>query len=241
MKNAGVRILLLGAPGAGKGTQANLLVKTLGVPHIATGDMFRTAKAAGTPMGQVAKQYMDQGELVPDDVTIGLVEERLSQPDAANGYILDGFPRTPRQAAALDALLERLGQKLDAVVKLTVPRDELLRRLTGRRVCPQCGQNYHVAFAPPKRADVCDRCGHALEQREDDSVATVAHRLDVYDKSTRPLIAFYEKKGLLHRIDGTQPVSAVQAAVVAAAYGPADTPASGVAGAPNDVAGAPVK
>lgn len=212
-------MLLLGAPGAGKGTQAELLVKALGVPHIATGDMFRAAKAAGTPMGLLAKEYMEQGELVPDDVTIGLVEERLSQPDAAAGYILDGFPRTARQAAALDALLARLGQHLDAVVKLTVPREELLRRLTGRRVCPSCSQNYHIDFAPSGKADVCDRCGHALEQRQDDSEATVAHRLDVYHRSTRPLIAFYEKKGLLHRVDGTQPVEAVSAAVVAAVSG----------------------
>ena len=225
MSATGYRMLLLGAPGAGKGTQAELLVKALGVPHVATGDMFRTAKAAGTEMGMLAKQYMEEGELVPDDVTIGLVEERLSQPDIANGYILDGFPRTARQAAALDALLERLGQHLDAVVKLTVPRGELLRRLTGRRVCPDCGQNYHLDFAPPQKPDVCDRCGHALEQRQDDSVATVAHRLDVYDKSTRPLIAFYEKKGLLHRIDGTQPVEAVRAAVVAAVRGTAGVPA----------------
>jgi len=210
-------LLLLGAPGAGKGTQADLLVETFGVPHVATGDMFRAAKAAGTPLGLLAKQYMDQGELVPDDVTIGLVRERLTQPDAAHGYILDGFPRTPGQAAALDALLGELGQRLDAVVKLTVPRDELLRRLTGRRICPQCNANYHVVFAPPKREGICDRCGHALVQREDDSEATVAHRLDVYDASTRPLIKFYEQKGLLHRVDGTQPVRAVTGAIVAAA------------------------
>jgi len=210
-------LLLLGAPGAGKGTQADLLVETFGVPHIATGDMFRAAKAAGTPLGVLAKEYMDKGELVPDDITIGLVRERLTQPDTANGYILDGFPRTPGQAAALDALLGELGQRLDAVVKLTVPRDELLRRLTGRRICPQCNANYHVVFAPPKREGICDRCGYALVQREDDSEATVAHRLDVYDASTRPLIKFYEKKGLLHRVDGTQPVPAVTAAIAAAA------------------------
>jgi adenylate kinase len=217
MSAHGFRLLLLGAPGAGKGTQANLLAQTFGVPHIATGDMFRAAKAAGTPMGLAAAKYMDKGELVPDDVTIGLVEERLSQPDAARGYILDGFPRTAGQAAALDALLARLGQRLDAVVKLTVPRDELLRRLTGRRICPQCNANYHMMFAPPKHDSMCDRCGHALVQREDDSEATMAHRLDVYHESTRPLIAFYEQKGLLHRVDGTQPVQAVNDAIAAAA------------------------
>jgi adenylate kinase len=217
MSTHGFRLLLIGAPGAGKGTQAELLTKTFGVPHIATGDMFRAAKAAATQMGLVAKYYMDKGELVPDDVTIKLVEERLLAPDAAQGYILDGFPRTPKQAAALDALLARLGQHLDAVVKLTVPRDELLRRLTGRRICPNCTANYHLVFAPPKKDSMCDRCGHALMQREDDSDATVAHRLDVYHDSTRPLIAFYEKKGLLHRVDGTQPVQAVNDAIVAAA------------------------
>lgn len=217
MSTHGFRLLLLGAPGAGKGTQADMLCKTFGVPHIATGDMFRAAKAVGTPTGLIAKQYMDKGELVPDDVTIRLVEERLSQPDVALGYILDGFPRTPAQAAALDDLLARLGQRLDAVVKLTVPREELLRRLTGRRICPHCNANYHMVFAPPKKEGVCDRCRHGLVQREDDSDATVAHRLDVYHDSTRPLIAFYEKKGLLHRVDGTLPVQTVNDAIVAAA------------------------
>jgi len=217
--------LLLGAPGAGKGTQAELLSKKFGVPHIATGDMFRAAKAARTPLGLLAQQYMEKGALVPDDVTIGLVEERLNKPDAERGYVLDGFPRTEPQAAALDALLARLSQQLDAVVELSVPRAELLRRLTGRRVCPNCGRNYHIEFAPPAQPGVCDRCGHALEQRADDSEATVARRLDVYDDSTRPLIAYYEKKGSLHRVDGTQPVDQVSAALVAAARGPAGAPA----------------
>ncbi|MBV8222126.1 MAG: nucleoside monophosphate kinase, partial [Candidatus Eremiobacteraeota bacterium] len=155
-----MRILLLGAPGAGKGTQAALLAKTLKVPHISTGDMFRAAKAAGSPMGVMARKYMERGELVPDKVTIGIVEERLKQKDTAHGWILDGFPRTPGQAAALDDLLARLHQQLDAVVKLTVPREELIRRLTGRRVCPDCGANYHVDSAPPKKDGVCDRCAH---------------------------------------------------------------------------------
>lgn len=217
MSTRGFRLLLLGAPGAGKGTQADMLAKTFGVPKISTGDMFRAANAAGTPMGLLARQHMAKGELVPDDVTIRLVEERLSQPDAAQGYILDGFPRTAAQATALDGLLARLGQHLDAVVKLTVPREELLRRLTGRRNCPHCQANYHMVFAPPKNNSKCDRDGHTLVQREDDSEATVARRLDVYHDSTRPLIAFYEKKGLLHRVDGTQPVAAVNAAIVAAA------------------------
>ncbi|HEV2908303.1 MAG TPA: adenylate kinase [Candidatus Eremiobacteraceae bacterium] len=217
MSDNGYRLLLLGAPGAGKGTQAELLTRRLGLPHIATGDMFRAAKAAGSPMGVLARKYMDKGELVPDALTIGIVDERLQQPDVAQGWILDGFPRTPVQAAALDALLARLGQRLDAVVKLTVPNDELIRRLTGRRVCPNCGTNYNVVSAPPKMDDVCDHCRHALEQREDDTEATVSHRLDVYDKSTRPLIAFYEKKGLLHRVDGTQPVDTVHRAIVEAA------------------------
>ena len=219
MSHDGFRVLLLGSPGAGKGTQAELLTQKLGVPHVATGDMFRTAKATRTPMGQAAATYMDSGELVPDAVTIALVEERLQQPDTARGYILDGFPRTAAQADALDRLLAKLGQHLDAVVKLTVPREELLRRLTGRRVCPKCSSNYHLSFAPPKVPGICDRDGHALIQREDDSEATVAHRLDVYHQSTRPLIAFYEKKGLLHRVDGTLPVDAVHEEIVAAARG----------------------
>lgn len=218
MNDSGFRLLLLGAPGAGKGTQAELLTKRLDLPHIATGDMFRAAKATGSPMGVMARKYMDRGELVPDKVTIGLVEQRLQEHDVARGWILDGFPRTPVQAAALDELLARLGQKLDAVVKLTVPAEELIRRLTSRRMCPNCTANYNVDSAPPTKEGVCDRCGHALEQREDDSEATVAHRLDVYDKSTRPLIAFYERKGLLHRVDGTQPVEAVQQAIVDAAH-----------------------
>jgi len=219
----GTRLLLLGAPGAGKGTQAALLAKNLGVPHISTGDMFRAAKAMGSPMGVMARKYMERGELVPDKVTIGIVEERLQRPDAAGGWILDGFPRTAGQARALDDLLARLDQQLDAVAKLTVPREELIRRLTGRRVCPECGANYHVDSAPAASADVCDRCGHALEQREDDSETTVMHRLDVYHASTRPLIAFYEKKGLLHRIDGTMPVDAVNKAILAAVAAPAST------------------
>lgn len=217
MSGQGTRVILLGAPGAGKGTQSALLVQNLGVPHISSGDMFRAAKAAGTPMGLKAEQYMDAGELVPDDVTIGLIEERLQQPDAQGGYILDGFPRTAVQAEALNKLLARLGQRLDAVIKLTVPPDELLRRLTGRRVCPKCSANYHHDSAPPKVAGTCDRCGAKLQHRQDDSDATVAHRLEVYDKNTRPLIAYYEKMGLLHRIDGTQPIDVVHQAMVDAA------------------------
>jgi adenylate kinase len=219
MSGKDTRVILLGAPGAGKGTQSKLLAQNLGVPHIATGDMFRAAKAAGTSMGLRAKEYMDQGELVPDDVTIGVIEERLQAPDAQDGYILDGFPRTAVQAEALNKLLARLGQRLDAVLKLTVPQPELLRRLTGRRVCPNCGANYHLDSAPPKVAGVCDHCGATLQQRDDDSEATVAHRLDVYDKNTRPLIAYYEKMGLLHRIDGTQAIDAVHQALVEAARG----------------------
>jgi adenylate kinase len=226
MNDDGFRLLLLGAPGAGKGTQASLLARTLDVPHISTGDMFRAAKANGSPMGVLARKYMEKGELVPDKVTIGIVEERLQQPDVTHGWILDGFPRTAAQAEALDGLLARLGQHLDAVVKLTVPKEELIRRLTGRRVCPNCSANYNTVSAPPKTEGVCDRCGHALEQREDDTEATVTRRLDVYDKQTRPLIAFYERKGLLHRVDGTEPVTAVNAAILAAARSGAKVQAS---------------
>lgn len=219
MTRHGTRLLLLGAPGAGKGTQAELLAKTYGIPHVATGEMFRAAKAAGTPLGQRAARYMSKGELVPDDVTIGLVAERLAQPDAAGGFILDGFPRTAPQAEALDVLLAKLNQPLDAAIHLAVPRNELVRRLTGRRVCPNCLSNYHLLFAPPKVEGICDRCGQALVQRDDDSEATVTQRLRVYDEATRPLLGFYQTKGLLHAVDGTLPVDVVHDEIVAATRG----------------------
>jgi adenylate kinase len=207
------RVIFLGAPGAGKGTQARRLAAGSGVPQVATGDMLREAVAAGTPLGREAKRFMDQGALVPDEVVIGLVDERLSRADARGGYVLDGFPRTVAQAEALDALLRRLGQDLDRVVFFDVSRDELLRRLTGRRVCRRCGTAFHLVSAPPKVAGQCDQCGGELYQREDDAEATVGRRLDVYQTQTAPLLDYYRKRGLLVRVAGEGPVDGVAEAI----------------------------
>ena len=196
------RVIFLGAPGAGKGTQARGLAAEWGVPQVATGDMLRESAAAKTPLGLEAKGYMDSGALVPDEVVIGLVEERLARPDARSGFVLDGFPRTVAQAQALDAMLTARGMSLDRVVFLDVSRAELLRRLTGRRVCRQCGTAFHVVSAPPREADRCDKCGGELYQRADDSSDAVATRLDVYEKQTAPLLAYYRDRGLLAGVGG---------------------------------------
>jgi adenylate kinase len=215
------RVVFLGAPGAGKGTQARRLAAGSGVPQIATGDMLREAVAEGTPLGREAKRYMDQGALVPDEVVIGLVDERLSRPDAGPGYVLDGFPRTVAQAEALDALLRRRGQDLDRVVFFEVSREELLRRLTGRRICRRCGTAFHLVSAPPKTEGRCDQCGGELYQREDDAESTVARRLDVYQTQTAPLLDYYGKRGLLVRVAGEGPVDHVAAAIQRAVKEPA--------------------
>jgi adenylate kinase len=207
------RVIFLGAPGAGKGTQARRLAAGSGVPQVATGDMLREALAAGAPLGLEAKRYMDQGALVPDEVVIGLVDERLSRSDAGPGYVLDGFPRTVAQAEALDALLRRRRQELDRVVFFDVSRDELLRRLTGRRVCRQCGTAYHLVSAPPKAEGRCDQCGGELYQRDDDRESTVARRLDVYQTQTAPLLDYYRRRGLLVRVAGEGPVEQVAEAI----------------------------
>lgn len=203
------RVVFLGAPGAGKGTQARRLAAGWAVPQVATGDMLREAVAEGTPLGREAKRFMDSGALVPDEVVIGLVDERLARPDAASGYVLDGFPRTVAQAEALDALLRRRGQDLDRVIFFDVSRDELLRRLTGRRICGQCGTAFHLVSAPPRVAGRCDQCGGELYQRPDDAEATVVHRLDVYQKQTAPLLEYYRDRGLLVRVEGEGPVERV--------------------------------
>ncbi len=195
-----MRVLFLGPPGAGKGTQARDLAQEWAVPQIATGDMLREAMAADTPLGREAKQYYDRGALVPDDVIVGMIADRLAQPDAKRGFILDGFPRTIGQAEALGRLLDSLGQPLDRVLFFDVPEAELLRRLTGRRVCRQCGATYHVVSAPSRRADVCDRCGGELYQRADDSEDTVRTRLQVYATQTAPLLEYYRERGLLVRV-----------------------------------------
>jgi adenylate kinase len=207
------RVIFLGAPGAGKGTQARRLAAASGVPQVATGDMLREAVAEGSPLGREAKRYMDTGALVPDQVVIGLVDERLARPDARRGYVLDGFPRTVAQAEALDELLRRRGQELDRVIFFDVSRDELLRRLTGRRVCRQCGAAFHLVSAPPKAAGRCDQCGGELYQREDDAESTVARRLDVYQTQTAPLLDYYRQRGLLARVGGEGSVDAVAAEI----------------------------
>jgi adenylate kinase len=196
------RVIFLGAPGAGKGTQARRLAAEAGVPQVATGDMLREAVAEGTRLGLEAKRYMDSGALVPDEVVIGLVDERLAKPDAAGGYVLDGFPRTVAQAEALDGLLERRRQQLDRVIFFDVSRPELIRRLTGRRICRQCGAAFHLVSAPPTSAGRCDQCGGELYQREDDAEATVTRRLDVYETQTAPLLDYYLRRGLLVRVAG---------------------------------------
>lgn len=208
-----LRVIFLGPPGAGKGTQARELAREWGVPHIATGDMLREAVAAGTPLGLEAKRHMDSGGLVPDDVVIGLVGERLEKPDAKAGCVLDGFPRTVAQAEALDALFARKGISLDRVVYFDVSRPELLRRLTGRRVCRACAHTYHLVSAPPKVAGTCDVCGGELYQRPDDSEATVATRLDVYETQTAPLLAYYRRQNLLVSINGEGSVAEVAEAI----------------------------
>lgn len=204
-----MRLILVGPPGAGKGTQAAVLTEKLAIPHISTGDMFRKALKEQTPLGIEAKRYMDAGQLVPDSVTIGLVKERLAQGDCANGFLLDGFPRTIPQADALETTLTELGVKLDGVINIDVDRKELMARLTGRRVCSACGATYHVVANPSKAGDKCDKCQGALIQRSDDTEATVANRLSVYDEQTAPLVEYYQKKGILLNIDGSKSVEEV--------------------------------
>jgi adenylate kinase len=214
-----MNVVLLGAPGAGKGTQAAKMVESFGLPHISTGDIFRKAVADGTPLGLEAKRYMDSGELVPDEVTIGIVKERLSQPDAATGFILDGFPRTVPQADALGAALGSMGTGLDAVILVDVPREALVDRLTARRQCRACGRIYNVMGDMPTDPAVCDACGGEVYQRADDTVETVTNRLDVYDRNTSPLVEYYRDKGLLRLVDGDRDVDAVFADVAAIVRG----------------------
>jgi adenylate kinase len=197
-----MRLIFLGPPGAGKGTQARTLATEQGVPQIATGDMLREAVAKGTRLGLEAKSYMNQGALVPDDVVVGLVAERLAAPDAGKGFILDGFPRTAAQAAALERLLKDRGLAIERVIYFEVSEKELLRRLSGRRMCRQCEHPYHVEFSPPKRAGRCDRCGGELYQREDDGETAVRRRLEVYAAQTAPLLEYYRSQGLLTAIRG---------------------------------------
>ncbi|BCB97261.1 adenylate kinase [Dissulfurispira thermophila] len=198
-----MRLVLLGAPGAGKGTQAKILVEKYGIPQISTGDLLRAAVAAGTSLGKEAKSYMDKGELVPDSVVLGMVEERLKQDDCKKGFILDGFPRNTKQAEALDNMLNSLGMPLTAALSVDVPFDDLMKRLTGRRTCKACGQMYNIYFNPPKKEGVCDKCGGELFQRDDDKEETIKKRLEVYNAQTAPLIDYYKGKGILKSVAGT--------------------------------------
>jgi adenylate kinase len=199
----------MGPPGAGKGTQAETLVRKLGITHISTGDMFRSAMKEGTEMGIKAKEYMDKGELVPDFVVVGMVKERLSQQDCTGGFLLDGFPRNVVQAEALDETLKAIGSNLDAVINIVVPREKLIQRLTGRRICRNCGASYHVIFKKPKVEGICDICGGEIYQRSDDNETAANNRLYVYEANTQPLIDYYGKRGLLRNIDGDQDINKV--------------------------------
>jgi adenylate kinase len=211
-----MRIVLLGGPGSGKGTQAKKLTEKYGVPQISTGDIFRAAVKEGTPMGTKAKEYMDKGELVPDDVVVGVVEERLAKPDLDGGFMLDGFPRTLPQAESLDGIMAKLSKSIDHAVLVDVPDEELMKRLTGRRTCrnSDCGKMYHVMFNPPKKEGICDACGSELYQRDDDSEATIRERLNVYAEQTAPLIDYYDKKGLLRKVAGVGPIDDIFASIV---------------------------
>ena len=204
-----MKLLIMGRPGAGKGTQAANIKDYYKIPHISTGDMFRAAIKNQTELGLLAKSYMDKGGLVPDEVTIGLVRERLAEADCKNGFLLDGFPRTVAQAEALDEILSANGIKLDAVLDVNVPAEKLIRRMVGRRVCKTCGATFHVEFNAPKKDGICDNCGSPLIQRADDTEATAKNRLEVYDNQTAPLLDFYSKKGILKTVNGDQPLDKV--------------------------------
>jgi len=197
-----MKLVLLGAPGAGKGTQAKKLIEKFKIPQISTGDILRKAVSDGTPLGKEAKSFMDKGELVPDSVVIGLVKERITRDDCRNGYILDGFPRNTSQAEALDKVLAGMNAPLDVALSVDVVKDDLMKRLTGRRICKSCQQMYNVHFSPPNKEGVCDKCGGELYQRDDDREETIRTRLDVYEKSTAPLIDYYGKKGILKSVHG---------------------------------------
>jgi adenylate kinase len=209
-----MNLIFLGPPGAGKGTQASLLSKTLLIPQISTGDILRNSVRAGTPMGTRAKSFMDSGSLVPDDVVVGIVEERLQASDCNNGFILDGFPRTVAQADALDVMLIRLDKQIEFVLSMTVDDEDLLSRISGRRMCEKCGKGYHLVFDPPKVAGTCDLCGSKLYQRDDDKIETMRKRLDEYYQKTAPLIDYYSQKKILKPIPGTGAIEDIQNSIV---------------------------
>lgn len=209
-----MKIVMLGAPGAGKGTQAKKIAEKYKVPHISTGDIFRANIKDQTELGQKAKTYMDQGLLVPDELVVDLVVDRVNQPDCDSGYILDGFPRTIPQSEALDKALEELGQRVDYAIDVEVPDENIVRRMSGRRACVDCGATYHMVYAPTKKEGVCDRCGGSLILRDDDKPETVKKRLDVYHEQTQPLIDYYKSAGILKEIDGTIDIEDVFSEIV---------------------------
>ena len=214
-----MRTILLGPPGAGKGTQAETIVKEFSIPHISTGDIFRYNIKEGTALGKKAKEYMDQGLLVPDELTIELVKDRLLQSDCQNGFLLDGFPRTIAQADALGSALKSMNQALDCVINIVVSSDLLINRAVGRRVCKDCGQTYHMTFNRPIKEGICDKCKGELMQRKDDTEETVSKRISVYREQTEPLIEYYTKKGIIVNIDGEKPIDEVSKSIVASLRG----------------------
>lgn len=209
-----MKIIMLGAPGAGKGTQAKMIAEKFGIPHISTGDIFRANIQKGTELGAEAKKYMDQGLLVPDELTVKILLDRVAQDDCGKGYVLDGFPRTIPQAQVLDQALEKLGEKIDYAVDVDVADDHIVKRMSGRRACLKCGATYHVEHIPPKKEGICDSCGSELVLRDDDKPETVMNRLKVYHDQTQPLIEYYDQKGILRKVDGTMEMQEVFQAIV---------------------------
>ena len=210
-----MKIIMLGAPGAGKGTQAKMIADKYGVPHISTGDIFRANIKNGTELGMEAKKYMVQGLLVPDELTVRILLDRVAQDDCKNGYVLDGFPRTIPQAEVLDSELTKLGDHIDYAINVDVPDENIVKRMSGRRACLTCGATYHIEHVPPKKEGICDVCGSELVLRDDDKPETVKNRLNVYHEQTQPLIDFYTEKGVLKTVDGTVPMEEVFAAITA--------------------------
>ena len=208
-----MKIVMLGAPGAGKGTQAKMIADQYSIPHISTGDIFRANIKEGTELGKEAKSYMDKGQLVPDELTVKILLDRVAKEDCKNGYVLDGFPRTIPQAEVLEDALTKLNDKIDYAINVEVPDENIVRRMSGRRACLSCGATYHIVHIPPKAEGVCDRCGKDLVLRDDDKEETVQKRLNIYHEQTQPLIDFYEKKGVLKEVDGTVDMKDVFAAI----------------------------
>ena len=208
-----MKIIMLGAPGAGKGTQAKLIAEKYQIPHISTGDIFRANIKEGTDLGKEAKEYMDKGQLVPDELTVRILLDRVSKDDCKNGYVLDGFPRTIPQAEVLDNEVAKLGDKIDFAIDVDVPDENIIRRMSGRRSCPKCGATYHIEHIPPQKEGICDTCQSKLIIRDDDKPETVKSRLDVYHKQTQPLIDHYSKLNILRTVDGTQDMQDVFSAI----------------------------